>query len=175
MVCIAFFVCLVLFVRRGRQGVTIAVPVGVMGLGVVRGVLIGITVVHLIVTFRQLGSVRAEDKQTILAAGIEEAMQYATFGASFEIPLLIVAWLADRTLRKRQRPRFPPAQPAPEGTRCAAHAEAPATHICARCGGFMCAGCSALDGNLCASCVGRAGRPTPPAVAQSDHHVSSSR
>jgi hypothetical protein len=161
MLCIAFIVCSVLLVQRRRHGITVAVPVAVMGLGVVRGVLIGVTVALLMGTFRQLGRVRAEDKQAVLSAGIDDAMTYTWFGMGFEMPLLLSAWLVDRELRKRQRPRLAPAAPAPGGSHCATHAGVAATLICVRCGGFMCSACGAADGSLCTACIARAPTSAP--------------
>ena len=156
MACIAFFVGLVLFVRRRRAGVTVAVPVGLMGLGVVRTVLVLVTLVQLAAAFKALGHVRPEDKSTVLAASISEAMNAAAFGVALELPLLGAAWFVDRWLRRRQEQRLPPAAPAPAGSRCAAHADTPATHICSRCGAFMCAGCAQADGIRCSACLTRA-------------------
>lgn len=44
----------------------------------------------------------------------------------------------------------------PAGSRCATHPDAAATHVCARCGGFLCAGCAGrvVDGR-CQACVQR--------------------
>jgi hypothetical protein len=160
MVCIAFFVCLVLFVRRQRQGVTVAVPLAVMALAAVRTVLVLLTVVHLIGTFKSVGSVPAAQKQAVLSAGIDEAMSYAQLGLAFELPLLIAAIFVDRALRRRQQPQLPRPRDAPPGARCAAHPDARAVLICPRCGGFMCAACEAAGGNRCASCSTRAAPPT---------------
>lgn len=161
MLCLAFVLCSVILVRRRREGTTIAMPVAIIGLGAVRAVLIGVTVVLLMGTFRQLAGVKAEEKQAVLSAGIDDAMAYTRFGMSFELPLLLGAWLVDRALRKQQWPRPPPSQPAPAGTRCATHTEVAATLICVRCGGFMCPVCGAADGSHCAACIARAATSAP--------------
>jgi hypothetical protein len=159
MLCVAFIVCLVLLPRRIRQGIPSAVPVGVVVLGAVRGVLIAVTVAMLMATFKELGKVSPEAKHAVLQAGIDQAMPYARFGMVFEFPLLLAAWFADGALRKRHRPRLPPAQAAPDGASCATHAADVATLICVRCGGFMCAVCGKADGSLCSACGAR--QPTP--------------
>lgn len=47
-----------------------------------------------------------------------------------------------------------PVVPAPPGARCAEHPERDAEVVCARCGGFVCAGC-VVSGDLCAPCKRR--------------------
>lgn len=153
MLCIAFIVCLALLPRRLREGLPIAVPVGVIVLGVVRLVLLGITVVLLQRSFLKVSRASPEDKATMLQSGIDDAMPYARFGLSLEIPLLVAAWLGDRALLKRHGAKRPPAQPAPAGASCATHGSEPATLICPRCGGFMCAECGRAE--LCAACAAR--------------------
>ena len=81
----ALFLCLGLLLQRRRRGVTVAMPVAVMGLGVVRALLIGVTVAQLIGSFRAVGAASAANKQAVLQAGIDEAMPYAKFGLGFEI------------------------------------------------------------------------------------------
>jgi hypothetical protein len=159
--CLAFVLCSVILVRRRRDGVTIAMPVAIMGLGVIRGVLLSVTIVLLMGSFRQVARARADDRAAVLEAAIDDAMPYARFGMSFEVPLLLGAWLIDRELRRRQRPRLTPAQPAPGGTHCATHTEVAATLICVRCGRFMCSACGAADGSLCAACTARAATSAP--------------
>ncbi|MDP1920082.1 MAG: hypothetical protein Q8L14_27805 [Myxococcales bacterium] len=151
MLCIAFFVCLIVVLRRRKTGTTIVVPLAVLALSLVRAALLFTTVVILISTFKKLGGVPAENKQAVLSTGIDEAMQYVQFGAFAEFPLLIGAWVLDGVLRKRRRSV---AQLAPTGSRCATHADSIATHICSRCGAFMCSVCGTVDG-LCGTCLAR--------------------
>jgi hypothetical protein len=155
MLCLAFIACVALLPRRLREGLPIDVLVGVIGLGVMRIVLIIVTLFVLMSAFPRVAHAAQKEKAAVLQRGIDEAMPYATFGLGFELPLLLAAWFADRTLLKRHRPSYPAAATAPAGAACATHPSEPAKLICARCGGFMCARCGASHASLCGSCQAR--------------------
>lgn len=55
--------------------------------------------------------------------------------------------------------------PAPEGARCAVHADERAMVSCARCGAFACAAC-AVDGVRCATCVTKEGIVDEPRASR---------
>ncbi len=148
-------VCLYLVVRRRREGVTIAVPLVVTALGLVRIVLLCITVSMLVANFRQLRTVQREERPAVLSNGIREATVYVKWGMWLELPLLLGAWVVDRALRKRG-PRFARAQTAPAGACCASHPEVAALLVCSRCGSFMCSTCGS-GGRECSACRARIG------------------
>ena len=52
----------------------------------------------------------------------------------------------------------PLATPLPEGARCAIHPDRTAERTCARCGNYLCTGCTSVAGSgLCLTCVSRVG------------------
>jgi hypothetical protein len=156
MLCIALFGALIVLLRRRNQGTTVAMPLLIVGLGAVRTLLLFVTLIGLVGTFKSLANVPANEKQQRLEAGIADSMRFSNFGAVFDIPVIVAAWLIDGVLRRRQREKLPLSQPAPANARCATHADAAATLICSRCGAFMCASCGAADGSRCATCFARA-------------------
>jgi hypothetical protein len=146
--CLAVFLIFVVFSRR-KAGRTLAMPLLVVGLAVVRLALTLVTVAQLIALFKHLGTVPAEGKQAALDAGIREAMRYAGFAAWVDLPVMLGAWLVDRALLKRSAP----STLAPTGARCATHPEVVAGRVCSRCGNFMCSACD--DRGVCPSCRAR--------------------
>jgi hypothetical protein len=152
--CIGFLVCLVVFFRRRKHGVTVTVPVAVMGLFAVRLALVLVSVVLLTGTFRALGGVPREQRAARLKQGIDEAMKPTRLGSAYELPILLAAWVVDGVLRIRQKRRRPRRQPPPAGALCPRDG-APATLVCARCGTFACGKCADAEGRLCATCSAR--------------------
>lgn len=99
MLCLAFFVCLVVVARRRRSGERLLVPAIVMGLGVARGVLFGVAVALAVAASPEVGP---EERGRSLAEGLDSATASALVGVVFEVPLLVGAWVLDRRLRTRR-------------------------------------------------------------------------
>jgi hypothetical protein len=151
--CIAALVCVFVLVRRRRDGRSVAAPVAVIGLGIMRGVMLGIVILGLIATFKSLASVPADQKQAKLSEGINAAMTPTqAFPPLLDLPLLVGAWLLDRWLLGRAK-RVHQATKAPTGSLCAVHPSATAALVCGRCGAFMCTACQ--RGEICVACAGR--------------------
>lgn len=155
MLCLGFVIGLVVLIRRRGRGETLLVPAVVTALGLARLVLLAVTVVLLVGTFRAIGAASPEQRPAILQQASSEAMKPGLFGAAWDVPLLLVAWLVDRQLRQRASSRRPPAERAPDGATCGAHPEEAASFVCARCGAFLCAACLSVDGSRCGACAAR--------------------
>lgn len=149
MLCIAFFICLVVVWRRRSTRTTIVVPALVIALALGRLALLVMTIVNLLTAFSSLKDVPAQDKANVLAARIDDSMRYARFGLIYELPLLALAWVADVLLRRRKEEAT---RVAPVDAHCAVHPSESATRICLRCGSFMCAECAAADERRCPPC-----------------------
>ncbi|MBL8952378.1 MAG: hypothetical protein JNK82_16480 [Myxococcaceae bacterium] len=158
MACIVFFVGLVLLTRRRRAGRSTAVPIAVTAIGALGVWWLILTLGDMFAAVRSLDHVSPADKATIVAAVISETLNTAALELVVVAPLIVCAVLVDRRLRRlRERP-LGPASEAPAGTKCVSHPDTVATHVCSRCGAFMCTTCTAVDGAQCASCLNR-----PPA------------
>lgn len=156
MSCIAFLVCLLVLIRRRRNGQTIAMPAFVMALGLVRLVLLAVTTGLLVAAFKAVAHESPQNRARVLERHVHDAMRPSKFGLCWEIPLLAGAWLFDRRLRRLESARLPPAARAPDGATCGVHPEVTASHVCSRCGAFVCVECLADDGCRCRACEARA-------------------
>jgi hypothetical protein len=102
MLCLAFFICVVVVWRRRATGTTTLVPKLVMGLALARLALLLMSIATLVVAFRAVKDVPPQDKANALAARIDDSMTYARFGLGVEFPLLAIAWFTDRLLQQRK-------------------------------------------------------------------------
>ncbi len=152
MACIALLFGLALFAYRRPRGITTAVPLAMMAVG---AALLALTAIQFRAVFASLEHVSPADKATILAAMISEALSVVSVGNWLALLLFAAAFVVDHRLRARGRMRPAVAGVAPPDASCVAHVSERATHICSRCGAFMCSACAAADGARCAACLTR--------------------
>src|SRR5687767_8439043 len=107
MLCFVVFIlpiCVVAIVRRRKRRQNFAVPAVVLAVNAPAVLLEGWAWIRI---SDAVADVNPQDKATILAAGLAESMNTSAYLALLQVPLLLVAYFADRAVRKATRP--PPA------------------------------------------------------------------
>jgi hypothetical protein len=102
---LVLLVCLVVVVRRRRRNVNLVVPLAVAVVALTGSLTLSVSLFSSLARVAQaLSSVHPSDRAALLAAGISEAVNCFAFELIAEVPLLLVAYVIDRRLRKRARP-----------------------------------------------------------------------
>lgn len=148
---IVFVLTATITIKRLRRRSTLIVPATLSVLALGWGAWAIFALVRL---FEQVAHLAPEDKATILANGISEALKPSGLHLLVAAGVLTSAVLLDRRLRTAKT-ALQAARAAPPGSRCARHSERIAPYSCGRCGNFTCDTCLRPKLGACSACEER--------------------